>query len=266
METLLSLRRRSLSQPATVDPDLPPPTSPTSPHSPRPSLTVQVTAPLHNAPSGAPVSPTAPTAAETGTLVRRRSSVSTRLPSDHPLPSPPLPSPTGSAFNVGGTGDGAAAAHTSQDLFWLPASLHPELAPQEFKAFIREQTRPDNLARRTSNSGRGGRVDRKKSMLRGEYKPSSNDGVGEGEREARLSRTTSDGGQGSGRRLNFDELTISDLQRLEELAGALFLVSIYQGAVTNTLLSWQLEPSLKGQQMVKGKGNVWAACCDGHSA
>lgn len=43
--------------------------------------------------------------------------------------------------------------------------------------------------------------------MRGEYKPRTDDGVGEGEER----RTTS--------RLNFEELTISDLQRLEELAG-----------------------------------------------
>ncbi|SCZ87915.1 BZ3500_MvSof-1268-A1-R1_Chr2-3g05383 [Microbotryum saponariae] len=300
METLLLLRRRSLSQPTTVDPDLPPPTSPTganhpymhsppgSPTSPtfsstsKPSLSIQITKANQLGPSGNPVSPTAPTAAETGTLVRRRSSAAgTRpmlpLPSDHPLPPPissasssgtpsmlaplavgipsssapasssPPPSPTALY-------DGRSAAHASQELFWLPASLHPELAPQEFKAFIREQTRPDNLARRTSLSaaaGRGirstgartsslgatlgdsvGRLDRRKSMLRGEYKPRTDDGVGEASSEGptsepkRLSRGKSEGAFGSGSqgsrrtsgRINFDELTISDLQRLEELA------------------------------------------------
>lgn len=241
METLLSLRRRSLSQPASVDPDLPPPTSSPPPQpSSRPSLTVQIPPPpLAESPAGGPVSPTAPAAAETGTLVRRRSSVSTnaRLPSDHPLPlpSPPLLSPTGAPA----TQDGVAAAHTSQDLFWLPASLHPELAPQEFKAFIREQTRPEALARRTSmnaasggQSSRassmslgGGRVDRRKSMLRGEYKPRQGDGVGDSDGEdgarPRLDRTGSSGGRRRSARggMSFDELTISDLQRLEELAG-----------------------------------------------
>ncbi|KDE06364.1 hypothetical protein MVLG_03272 [Microbotryum lychnidis-dioicae p1A1 Lamole] len=297
METLL-LRRRSLSQPANVDPDLPPPTSPTgavhpymhsppgSPTSPtfsstsKPSLSIQITKANQLGPSGHPVSPTAPTAAETGTLVRRRSSAAgTRpmlpLPSDHPLP-PPISSvsssgtpsmltplaavgmpsssaPTSSSPPPSPTAlyDGRSAAHASQELFWLPASLHPELAPQEFKAFIREQTRPDNLARRTSlnSAGRGirtgartsslgatlgdsvGRLDRRKSMLRGEYKPRTDDGVGEESSEGstsepkRLSRGKSEGAfgsfQGSRRtsgRINFDELTISDLQRLEELA------------------------------------------------
>lgn len=239
METLLSLRRRSLSQPASVDPDLPPPspTSPTHSHHPphastssgRPQLSLQISPPSAS-PTGGPVSPTAPAAAETGTLVRRRSSAKTRLPSDHPLPSPPLPSPTSSTFPPPSP-DGSTAAHTSQDLFWLPASLHPELAPQEFKAFIREQTRPDALARRTSMGGRGGYagagggiVDRKKSMLRGEYKPRTDDGVGEGlpQRERRpegLSRTASEGSKRTTTRVDFEELTIRDLQRLEELAG-----------------------------------------------
>lgn len=59
-----------------------------------------------------------------------------------------------------------------------------------------------------------GRVERKKSMLRGEYKPRTDDGVGEagkGREQLVERRTTS--------KLNFEELTIGDLQRLEELAG-----------------------------------------------
>jgi len=114
--------------------------------------------------------------------------------------------------------DGIAAAHTSQDLFWLPASLHPELAPQEFKAFIKEQTKPESLARRSSLSAAGGGIGRKKSMLRGEYKPTKDDGVGEGDDPNRL---TIDGGMKGHTRLNFEELTIDDLQRLEMLAGKL---------------------------------------------
>ena len=184
----------------------------------RPHLTITISSPSTLSPSGVPLSPTAPAAAETGTLVRRRSSTAGRLPSDHPLPLPAPPSPTIPSAWSSAT-DGAAAAHSSQDLFWLPASLHPELAPQEFKAFIREQTRPDNLARRSSLSGAGtygsGRVERKKSMLRGEYKPRTDDGVGQlgstGREHLVERRTTS--------KLNFEELTIGDLQRLEELAG-----------------------------------------------
>ncbi|CEQ41509.1 SPOSA6832_03235 [Sporobolomyces salmonicolor] len=245
METLFSLRRRSMSQPLTVDPDLPPTAPPTSapPASAiRPKLSLTITPPGHEIPGGG-LSPTAPSPAETGTLVRRKSSTSGRLPSEHPLPTPlpPIPSPPlpPQYANNSPTSDQSSLSATSQipsqDLFWLPASLHPELAPQEFKAFIREQTRPDALARRTSlghsASVSGGRPGRRVSMLRGEYKPRKDDGVGEGGLggggvgTAQLRRTASSGGAGAGSRrsmsgstLNFEELTIKDLQRLEELA------------------------------------------------
>ncbi|GAA5917550.1 hypothetical protein JCM6882_001727 [Rhodosporidiobolus microsporus] len=236
METLLSLRRRSMSQPATVDPDLPPTAPPTSAPPPsaskRPQLTLTITPPTEG-PGGAPISPTAPSPAETGTLVRRRSSVSGRLPSEHPLPIPPVPSPPNNPHVAHSPFAPSDSAQSAQDLFWLPASLHPELAPQEFKAFIREQTRPEALARRSSLSlgapGTGGRgVGRRVSLLRGEYKPKKDDGVGEEKEPTQtgadgVKRTASDGGAGRGSRnrrstLNFEELTIKDLQRLEELA------------------------------------------------
>ncbi|GAA5852147.1 hypothetical protein JCM8547_006682 [Rhodosporidiobolus lusitaniae] len=226
METLLSLRRRSMSQPASVDPDLPPTAPPTSPAPPppktRPQLSLTITPPAESI-TGGPISPTAPSPAETGTLVRRVSTSGGRLPSQHPLPVPPLPSPTHPATSPLSPYAPSDAAQSAQDLFWLPASLHPELAPQEFKAFIREQTQPEALARRSSLSatgGRGGaRVGRRASMLRGEYKPSQDDGVGDAP-EGAVKRTASVGGtrRGSRNTLNFEELTIKDLQRLEELA------------------------------------------------
>ncbi|KAM0786275.1 hypothetical protein ACM66B_001755 [Microbotryomycetes sp. NB124-2] len=227
METLLSLRRRSMSQPASVDPDLPETTTSAPPPQPssRPTLTITTTS---DVPGGGPVSPTAISPAETGTLTRRRSSVSsTRLPSDHPLPSPPpVPSPVETPTATSTPND--APPLSSHNLFWLPASLHPELAPREFKAFIREQTRPDALERRTSSSlalspgtRQSGRLDKRKSMLRGEYKPSSDDGVPEhqsNERGKGLARTASDGSRRTSGRYEFKELTISDLQKLEQLA------------------------------------------------
>ncbi|GAA5879247.1 hypothetical protein JCM3774_003533 [Rhodotorula dairenensis] len=294
----------------------------------RPHLTLQLAPPvLNESPSGPgagggagpPVSPTAPTPAETGTLVRRKSSSAHKLlPSEHPLPVPPLPSPTTAAaaaaaagglhfppspFGAGASSSSlspTSAAFPSQagpstsppptsptspsssyldiplsslapssggggDLFWLPASLHPELAPQEFKAFIREQTTPEALARRSSlgshassptaaatagpgetdatsaggggGAGRSGanRISRRASLLRGEYKPRQGDGVGDdaASTTTELKRTTSEGnraaagmrwrsgGDGYYRRgsvVNFEQLTIKDLQRLEELA------------------------------------------------
>ncbi|GAA5933709.1 uncharacterized protein JCM15063_001389 [Sporobolomyces koalae] len=312
METLLSLRRRSLSQPLTVDPDLPPtapaasspplssssssslspPSSSTGgPNRPKLSLTIS-TSHLQQHPTGGPISPTAPSPAETGTLVRRKSSVAPKLPSEHPLPAlptvpsiPPLTSPISTShFSSSSSSASSPISPTSssehclspsygtntttptpsiirtpaessssptttprdeddvetnqarptQDLFWLPASLHPELAPQEFKAFIREQTRPEALARRTSlgnnntsspSGTRGLRVGptRRNSMLRGEYKPRANDGVESSDEHSTVSRrsstrTSSSSMPGGGGVLAFEELTIRDLQRLEHLA------------------------------------------------
>ncbi|KPV74142.1 uncharacterized protein RHOBADRAFT_54003 [Rhodotorula graminis WP1] len=260
METLMLLRRRSMSQPV-ADPDLPPTAPPTSaPPIKRPNLTLAIPT-INEHPGGGPVSPTAPSPAETGTLVRRRSTVGGRLPSEHPLPSPPpVPSPAlqfpHSSFSSPSSSSAESDELSSSPAsFWLPASLHPELAPAEFKAFIREQTRPEALARRTSLSAGGGgpgsgaaganhggvgpggaptgRPTRRASLLRGEYKPRANDGVGDERREQPppvprideehlVKRTTSDGAAAKQRRsrntLNFEELTIKDLQRLEELA------------------------------------------------
>ena len=62
-----------------------------------------------------------------------------------------------------------------QQLFWVPARLHPELAPKEFKTFIEEKV--DRIRRRSSDSdslspdgalgrkGSGDGLRRKKSML-----------------------------------------------------------------------------------------------------
>lgn len=224
MESLMSLRRRSMSRPAALDPDLPPGTPAISQASSRPSLTITTSSdPIQNGNEDgfAPKSPTAPSPAETGTLVRRKSSISS--PSDPP----PVASTSAAASTSTYSADVPLSAQ-SADLFWLPASLHPELAPQEFKAFIREQTKPENLARRVSSSGssfagRGayssGRVERRKSTLRGEYKPTSDDGVGDGEDGEHTKKALSDGNRRkSTSKILFEELTISDLQRLEQLA------------------------------------------------
>ena len=93
---------------------------------------------------------------------------------------------------------------------WLPAHLHPEIAPQEFKAFLREQTKPENLLRRT------GSLNRQRSMLSRQYYPSERDGVEEegmsetGLRTSTPRRTQTRGG--------LDRLTLEDLQMLEQAA------------------------------------------------
>ena len=112
-------------------------------------------------------------------------------------------------------------------LFWVPAHLHPELAPQEFRAFLKEHARavPDEdeggdsvsnlnessapLSRSPSSaSGLG----RRKSMLSRQYKPAIGDGVEE--EKVVESRPTR-------RKSIYDHvnhLTIKDFQKLEELA------------------------------------------------
>ncbi|RMZ01634.1 hypothetical protein D0864_03410, partial [Hortaea werneckii] len=104
-------------------------------------------------------------------------------------------------------------------LFWVPASLHPELAPKEFKTFIED--RVDKIRRRSGDSdslsveglersGSGGSsLRRKKSMLRREIDTSK---PGEYEDGAdRLERKRSKGMQVQG------ETTVADLAELENL-------------------------------------------------
>ncbi|KAG9122622.1 hypothetical protein FRC07_000933 [Ceratobasidium sp. 392] len=115
----------------------------------------------------------------------------------------------------------------SAHLFWVPAHLHPEIAPSEFRAFLKEHARaadPDNTtennasssssapestpfpgpARALSNSGLG----RKKSMLSRQYRPSADDTDDEPQ-PVRRSRSSIYGGP---------QLTIGDLQKIDELA------------------------------------------------
>ncbi|EPQ56624.1 hypothetical protein GLOTRDRAFT_138303 [Gloeophyllum trabeum ATCC 11539] len=101
-------------------------------------------------------------------------------------------------------------------LFWVPASLHPEIAPDQFRAFLKEHARapPDGnvtLSRSSSASSTG--LGRKQSMLRKQYKPRPNDGVEEEEVVVPLRRDRSSYYANAG-----PQLTISDLQKLEELA------------------------------------------------
>ncbi|KAF8159644.1 hypothetical protein B0H34DRAFT_796869 [Crassisporium funariophilum] len=105
-------------------------------------------------------------------------------------------------------------------LFWVPASLHPEIAPAEFRAFLKEHARSpsessDDSPRSTSPSSlsSSASLSRKRSMLSRQYRPKANDGV-EDENIVPLKRNRSllyPTNQGP-------QLTISDLQKLEELA------------------------------------------------
>lgn len=141
-------------------------------------------------------------------------------------PSSPTPSYwTSSSSNPGLTTDedssssshegGSESTGSTDDpfhLFWVPASLHPEIAPTEFRAFLKEHARTPpgeaggNLSRSTS-SGLG----RRTSMLSRQYRPKDGD---ESEEEkvvpTRRSRNSI--------YHQVPQLTISDLQKLEELA------------------------------------------------
>ena len=100
-------------------------------------------------------------------------------------------------------------------LFWVPARLHPEIAPAEFREFIKEHARTpvdgsSPLDRSFSISSGG--LGRKKSMLNREYKPSVGDGVeNEGQVMPLRRNRTSYYNLGP-------QLSISDLQKLDELA------------------------------------------------
>ncbi|KAF9646222.1 hypothetical protein BDM02DRAFT_270811 [Thelephora ganbajun] len=100
-------------------------------------------------------------------------------------------------------------------LFWVPARLHPEIAPAEFRAFIKEHARTpvdgsSTLDRSFSTSSSG--LGRKKSMLNREYKPSVNDGI-ENEGHVVPLRRNKSSYYNVG-----PQLSISDLQKLDELA------------------------------------------------
>lgn len=100
-------------------------------------------------------------------------------------------------------------------LFWVPAHLHPEIAPAEFRAFLKEHTAasPDGtmpLVRSLSSSSSLGR---KKSLLSKQYTPSANDHVEDERPPVTVKRNRSSIYSTAG-----PQLTISDLQKLEQLA------------------------------------------------
>lgn len=98
--------------------------------------------------------------------------------------------------------------------FWVPARLHPEIAPAEFRAFLKDHARApaDGAPLERASSIGASSLGRKKSMLSRQYNPSEKDGVEEEQvvplRRNRTSMFTNQGPQ----------LTISDLQKLEQLA------------------------------------------------
>jgi hypothetical protein len=184
VEALRDLRRRSTAPGAlALDPDLPNPSSPTSPTS----------AYWSGAAQGQATDPDP----------SRRSSESS--PRD---------------VHGSNSGSGTPQQVVSDDpfhLFWVPADVHPEIAPAEFRAFLKEHARnpppPGDGSSSSSSLGRSSSsgLGRRTSMLRRQYKPQENDGVEEDEEIVPLRRNRSMYNSGP-------QLTISDLQKLEELA------------------------------------------------
>lgn len=147
-----------------------------------------------------------------------------------------MSSTTGVTTEIG-EDDTVVSGDSGRGFFWVPASLHPELAPSEFKAFLRNHKRDSeegtdgaegseaNLSR--MGSGRLNRsgstlsrsssgLGRRKSMLSRQYHPREDNGEVEDEdeeiRPIKRNRSiyTNDAPQ----------LTIKDLQKLDDLADA----------------------------------------------
>ena len=133
---------------------------------------------------------------------------------------PDLPAFGGVVPNVApkGTGDGDEEEDAAR-LFWVPASMHPELAPKEFKTFIED--RVDKIRRRSGDSDslsadgleRSGSnssgLRRKKSTLRREIDTRDPSGYEDG--AELLERKRSKGMRVQG------ETTVADLAELETL-------------------------------------------------
>ncbi|CCM00739.1 uncharacterized protein FIBRA_02779 [Fibroporia radiculosa] len=161
--------------------------------------------------------------------IRRRSTADglTSFILDPDLPSSPTassstsptywPSPddsSGSSHEEGSENSPINANDDPSHLFWVPARLHPEIAPAEFRQFLKEHARnpadeTSALARSVSSGSIG--LDRKKSLLSRQYKPAPNDGI-EDEQVVPIRRNRSVYSRPG------PQLTINDLQKLEELA------------------------------------------------
>ncbi|KAH8997844.1 hypothetical protein EDB86DRAFT_2913602 [Lactarius hatsudake] len=109
--------------------------------------------------------------------------------------------------------DSADASDDPFHLFWVPANMHPEIDPAQFRAFLKEHARaPGEVGLGRSESLGAAALGRKRSMLSRQYRPSENDGV-EDEHVVPLRRNRSSLYASAG-----PQLTIKDLEKLDELA------------------------------------------------
>ena len=156
--------------------------------------------------------------------IRRRSSAQGgpgAIPLDPDLPElPPSPSsPHASSTWAASLSSDEQEPDVTEDpshLFWVPARLHPELAPGEFRAFLKEHARDGGAALQRASSASSSPtspIGRKKSMLSRQYRPSESDGVEEEHEVVPIRRNKSSLYSNPA-----PQLTIDDLQKLEELA------------------------------------------------
>ncbi|KAF7356666.1 Zds-C domain-containing protein [Mycena venus] len=167
--------------------------------------------------------------------LRRRSTAPGALTLDPDLPNQGPPSPTSPYRSPDAGSSSSPRSPTDQaqgstqgsgddpfHLFWVPASLHPEIAPAEFRAFLKEHARnppsdddPNPLQRVPSSASNvSSGLGRKKSMLSRQYQPSEkDDSADDTVVPLRRNRSIFSSNQNQG-----PQLTISDLQKLEELA------------------------------------------------
>ncbi|THY56262.1 hypothetical protein D6C97_01196 [Aureobasidium pullulans] len=133
---------------------------------------------------------------------------------------PDLPS-FGSPASPGSTSPEASDEDEASRLFWVPARLHPELAPKEFKTFVED--RVDRIRKRSGSgdslmpgverSNSGSSLTRKKSMLSRQI--DSSKGYEDG--AERLQRKRSESGQSP---------TSPTAENLQELEGLVSNVSL----------------------------------------
>ncbi|TYJ59052.1 hypothetical protein B9479_000041 [Cryptococcus floricola] len=169
--------------------------------------------------------------------LRRRSITSAgpgALPLDPDLP-PPSPNQQHEHHPEYSSNDDVTLSSSDgldgEGLFWVPAHIHPELAPGEFRAFLKSHTSSDPthadaddagdaegldrssswLSRNPSRRSEG--LGRKRSMLSRQYQPKAGDNVEEERPPLPSRRPMSIYGGRSGEK----GLTLQDLQKLEQL-------------------------------------------------
>ncbi len=144
---------------------------------------------------------------------------------DPDLPTPGAQAAAAQASYWNPSDDSSSDSHSHEDasgsdsssddplhLFWVPANMHPEIDPGQFRAFLKEHAHaPTEATLGRSESLGSASLGRKKSMLSRQYRPSENDGI-EDEHVVPLRRNRSSLYASSG-----PQLTIKDLEKLDEL-------------------------------------------------